>query len=124
MLEIGYQRNYSPIYQAAYEGIVTRRRAGRRLHGAHRLAPQRQLAPQRRAARRRTTIRRSGATRLGALLNWRLYKKYSRGLIAELGSHQVNITNWFFGSTPEAVIGTGGIYRFAMDGARSTITCT
>jgi hypothetical protein len=33
-------------------------------------------------------------------------------LLAELASHQVNISNWFFQAEPEAVIGTGGIYRF------------
>jgi predicted dehydrogenase len=46
------------------------------------------------------------------LLNWRLFWKYSQGLSAELASHQVNISNWFFGSKPEAVIGSGGVYRW------------
>ena len=46
------------------------------------------------------------------LLNWRLYWKYSQGLMAELCSHQINAVNWFLGSTPEAVIASGGLYRF------------
>src|SRR4029079_5747690 len=46
------------------------------------------------------------------LINWRLYWKYSQGLMAELGSHQVNIANWFFESVPEAVMASGGVYRF------------
>ncbi len=46
------------------------------------------------------------------LINWRLYKRYSRGLLAELASHQVNIVNWFFGAEPVATMGTGGVYRF------------
>ena len=46
------------------------------------------------------------------LLNWRLYWKYSQGLMAELCSHQVNAANWFLGSAPEAVIASGGLYRF------------
>ncbi len=37
--------------------------------------------------------------------------------MAELASHQVNAVNWFLGSRPEAVIGSGGLYRFA-DGKR------
>ena len=46
------------------------------------------------------------------LLNWRLYWKYSQGLMAELCSHQINAANWFLGAAPEAVVASGGIYRF------------
>jgi predicted dehydrogenase len=43
------------------------------------------------------------------LINWRLYKEYSQGLMAELGSHQIDIANWVFGSMPESVTANGGI---------------
>src|SRR5262249_12457438 len=46
------------------------------------------------------------------LINWRLYKKYSRGHMAELASHQVAIADWFFGATATAAVGSGGVYRF------------
>src|SRR6185436_10586035 len=46
------------------------------------------------------------------LWNWRLYRRYSRGLFAELGSHHVNAANWFLGSTPNAVLASGGVHRF------------
>ncbi len=62
--------------------------------------------------RRTTTPSKWGYPTWEHLLNWRLYTRYSRGLLAELGSHQVNVANWFFDSTPEAVLGTGGIHRF------------
>jgi predicted dehydrogenase len=42
-------------------------------------------------------------------LNWRLYKKYSQGLMAELGSHQMDVANWILGTTPKQVIASGGI---------------
>ena len=32
--------------------------------------------------------------------------------MAELCSHQINAVNWFLGATPEAVIASGGLYRF------------
>src|SRR5439155_21471098 len=38
--------------------------------------------------------------------------RYSKGLLAELASHQVNVADWFFGATPESVQGAGGVYRF------------
>jgi predicted dehydrogenase len=112
LLEIGYQRNYNPIYHAAYDGIV---KAG--VLGEVYLA--------RLAWHRNGNWRRKGDPPTSGydpskwgyptwdhLLNWRLYNKYSRGLLAELASHQVNVANWFFGASPEAVLGTGGIYRF------------
>ena len=112
VLEIGYQRNYNTVYQAAHEGIV---KAG--VLGDVFMA---RLAWHRNGNWRRTgdppaanyDPSKWGYPTWEHLLNWRLYKKYSRGLLAELASHQVNVSNWFFQAEPEAVIGTGGIYRF------------
>ena len=46
---------------------------------------------------------------LERLINWRLYKQYSGGLLAELGSHHINFANEVFGGMPESVVGSGGI---------------
>lgn len=43
------------------------------------------------------------------LINWRMYKEYSGGLMAELGSHQIDLANWVLGATPESVTGSGGV---------------
>ncbi len=45
-------------------------------------------------------------------LNWRLYKAYSAGLMAELGSHQMDVVNWLLGTHPKRVIASGGIEYF------------
>jgi predicted dehydrogenase len=50
-----------------------------------------------------------GYPSLEHLINWRMYKKYSQGLMAELGSHMIEIVNLIYGSTPSAVTGLGGI---------------
>jgi predicted dehydrogenase len=42
-------------------------------------------------------------------LNWRLYKSCSGGLMAELGSPQMDVVNWFLGSPPKRVFASGGI---------------
>jgi predicted dehydrogenase len=42
-------------------------------------------------------------------LNWRLYRAFSGGLMAELGSHQLDVVNWFLGSPPKRVFACGGI---------------
>jgi len=117
ILEIGYQRFYNTIYQAAYQGVI---RAG--ALGDVYLS---RLAWHRNGNWRRTGTPPSpgydpskwGYPTWEHLLNWRLYEKYSRGLLAELGSHQVAIVNWFFDAMPTAVLGTGGVYRFD-DGQR------
>ena len=41
-------------------------------------------------------------------LNWRLYWEYSQGLMAELGSHQMDVANWLLGKAPTRVMATGG----------------
>jgi predicted dehydrogenase len=51
-------------------------------------------------------------TKLERKLNWRLYKAYSAGLMAELGSHQMDVVNWFLGTHPKRVMASGGIEYF------------
>lgn len=45
-------------------------------------------------------------------VNWRMYKAYSGGLIAELLSHQIDFINWVFNTHPDEIIGTGGIDNY------------
>jgi predicted dehydrogenase len=48
-------------------------------------------------------------------INWRMYKEYSGGLVAELLSHQIDFVNWAFNTHPDQILGTGGI-DFYRDG--------
>jgi predicted dehydrogenase len=45
----------------------------------------------------------------GNIANWRLYRSMSGGLTAELTSHQVDVSDWMFGSSPEFVMGLGSL---------------
>ena len=47
--------------------------------------------------------------KLERLLNWRMYREYSGGIMTELASHQIDVANWAIGATPVAVMGAGGI---------------
>ncbi len=40
--------------------------------------------------------------------NWRWYKGKGGGPIVDLGSHQIDIFNWFLGATPSHVMASGG----------------
>ncbi len=42
-------------------------------------------------------------------INWRMYREYSGGLLAELCSHQIDFVNWVLGTMPDKVMGTGGV---------------
>ncbi|HEV8132963.1 MAG TPA: Gfo/Idh/MocA family oxidoreductase [Acidobacteriota bacterium] len=112
LLEIGYQRFYNPMYQAAYENIIKPGILGDMYYA--------RLVWHRNAAWRRNEAPPSphynpdkwGYPDWEHLLNWRMYRRYSQGLMAELGSHQIAVANWFFNSTPYAVYSSGGIYRY------------
>lgn len=42
------------------------------------------------------------------LLNWRMYREYSGGLMAELCSHHINVVNWVLDAVPQRITGFGG----------------
>jgi predicted dehydrogenase len=110
--EVGHQRFYNGVYQASYEGIVKAGLLGELYHA--------RLVWHRNGNWRRSIelpspdydASRWGYPSYDHLINWRLYKKYSRGHMAELASHMVAITDWFFGATASGAVGSGGVYRF------------
>ena len=112
ILEIGYQRYYNPMYQAAYDNIIKAGVLGDIYHA--------RLAWHRNSSWRRNEDPPSpdfnpsqwGYPDWEHLLNWRMYKRYSEGLMAELGSHQLTATSWFFDSAPQAVYCAGTISRY------------
>jgi predicted dehydrogenase len=111
VLEIGYQRYYNPIYQAAYANIIKPGLLGDLYHA--RLVWHRNSTWKRQEeAPANVDFNKYGYADWEHLLNWRMYKKYSEGLLCELGSHQITAASWFFDSHPSAVYSTGGTFRF------------
>jgi predicted dehydrogenase len=112
VLEIGHQRFYNPVYQAAYANVVRAGVLGEVFHV--------RLVWHRNGSWRRDERppsadfdpRQWGYPDWEHLVNWRLYRKYSGGLMAELGSHQTAISDWFLEAAPQAVYATGGIQRY------------
>lgn len=96
-LQIGHQRHYSPIYAHAREMMVDQEVIGKLVHV-------------RAWWHRNNSWRRPVSNKqYEELLNWRVYSKYSQGLMAELASHQIDVINWFTDAVPTAVMGMGGI---------------
>jgi predicted dehydrogenase len=54
------------------------------------------------------SLERYGFKSMKQFRNWRWYKKLGGGPIVDLGSHQIDIYNWFLGVGPKSVIASGG----------------
>jgi predicted dehydrogenase len=109
-LQVGHQRAYSPLYHEAYSLI----KAGTIGEIYHVRALWHRNGDWRRALTAGDKFDPTpwGYTNLEHLVNWRLYTKYSHGLMSELASHQIHAINWFFDQLPVSVMGSGGIYRY------------
>ncbi len=96
VFQVGYQYRCHPLYLRVAES-VRRGELGQVTHVAmqwNRNGDWRRPVPDPRHER---------------LINWRLYREYSGGLLAELGSHQLDFVDWVFDDRPQRVVGTGGI---------------
>ena len=97
--QVGHQYQYAPEYRESLR-IIRSGKLGRALqiHAYwHRNNSWRRAVPDPKDAQ------------LEQLINWRLYRKYSGGLLAELGSHHIAFANEVFAALPKSVIGSGGI---------------
>jgi predicted dehydrogenase len=112
ILEIGYQRNYNPVYRSAYEGVMKTGVLGEIYHTRLVWARNGNWRRNQTPPSKDFDASKWGYPTWDHLANWRLYWRYSEGLFAELGSHQVNAANWFLGKVPERIQAMGGVYRF------------
>lgn len=94
-IQVGLQRRYSLLYQRAKQMVD----AGLIGEVTHIQAQW----------HRNTNWRRKAAAEFEDQFNWRLYRKYSGGLCAELMSHQVDVADWILDQHPQAVTGVGGL---------------
>lgn len=94
-IQVGLQRRYSLLYQRAKE-LIDAGMIGRVTH----------IQAQ---WHRNTNWRRKASPEYEDQFNWRLYRKYSGGLCAELMSHQVDVADWFLDQHPRSVMGIGGL---------------
>ena len=53
-------------------------------------------------------MKRSGFSDMQQFRNWRWFKGLGGGPIVDLGSHQIDIYNWFLGANPSRVMASGG----------------
>lgn len=100
VLQVGHQYRYSPLYYKVKE-LIDKGYLGK--------VTQVDCRWDRNGSWRRPV----DDPELEKLINWRMYKAYSGGLIAELLSHQIDFINWLFNVHPDQFSATGGIDVFA-----------
>lgn len=105
VFQVGYQHRFNPLYheikfliEKGYCGKITKVGATWNRNGDWRRAVAEELP-----------VQPVGFEDMEHLVNWRMYRRYSGGLMAELCSHQIDIVNWMLGSKPKKVVGLGGI---------------
>jgi predicted dehydrogenase len=122
LLSIGHQRHYSMLYAHANEvvksgvlGDVHHIRALWHRNNTTRDSWRPEIRSEDRA-RLESNIRQHGYRSMEELVRWRLYKRTGSGLMAELGSHQLDASSIFLGKQlPIAVTAVGGKHFYKDD---------
>jgi predicted dehydrogenase len=122
LLSIGHQRHYSMLYAHAVEvinsgvlGEIRHIRALWHRNNTVRDSWRPEIKAEDRQALERD-IRKHGYKNMEELVRWRLYKRTGGGLMAELGSHQLDACSIFLGKVkPLAVTAVGGKHFYTDD---------
>lgn len=112
LLQIGYQRRSNPRYQHVREKLLCEAKLiGRICHvNAQSCSPvQEDLGWPQRAVMADDELRRFGYSSMHEFRNWRYFRKFCAGLFADRGVHQIDVSNWFLGARPKAVMASGGL---------------
>ncbi len=109
--QVGHQRRYNPQYLKAVWLAREQAMLGRIQHMSahwrqnHRNGWRRPIDPNYEL----NEHERQFISDLDRHLNWRLYQDISGGLMTEFATHQVDIWNWFLGTMPKRVWGSGNV---------------
>lgn len=111
LLQVGHQRRSSPRYWHALKMIENDKILGRitQVYGQWNRARMLEVGCPKGQEPDADMLKRYGYGSADELLNWRWYRKYSGGPIADLGSHQIDVFNWFLRTPPKAVQASAGL---------------
>ncbi len=110
LLQIGHQRRSNPRYWHAMKLIENDKILGRITHAYGQwnrarllegdCPPGEEIAPD--------ILKKNGFDNMHQHRNWRWYRKFSGGPMADLGSHQVDVFSWVLKANPRSVMSAGG----------------
>jgi len=111
LLQIGHQRRSNPRYIHCHDKLLKEANILGRIttvNGQWNRAAKPDLAWPKKAALDQATLEKYGYKDMHQFRNWRWYKGLGGGPIVDLGSHQIDVYNWFLGAHPRSVIASGG----------------
>jgi predicted dehydrogenase len=112
LLQIGHQRRSHPRYLHSYEKLLQEAQILGRIvtvNGQWNRAVSPDLGWPERYAIPDARLKQYGFKSMPQFRNWRWYKGLGGGPIVDLGSHQIDIFNWFLGANPSHVVASGGL---------------
>ncbi len=111
LLQIGHQRRSNPRYIHCYEKLINDAQLLGRIttvNGQWNRAAKPDLGWPKKYVMDQATLEKYGFKDMLQYRNWRWYKGLGGGPIVDLGSHQIDIYNWFLGAHPKSVTASGG----------------
>jgi predicted dehydrogenase len=111
-LQIGHQRRSNPRYIFALNRLIRDAKICGRLTAAQaqwNRAVTEDFGFPKKAGMTPEQLAKYGYTDMHQFRNWRWFKGLGGGPLSDLGAHQIDIFNWWFGVTPKSVIASGGI---------------
>ncbi len=114
LLQIGHQRRSNPYYLHAHRLMHKDKVFGdiHSINGQWNQQKQIRPFPKRLAAKYPIApelLKKWGFASMSEFYEWRWFNKFAGGPMADLGSHQVDIFNWFLEAPPSSVYAIGGL---------------
>ena len=111
LLQIGHQRRSNPRYRHALDNLIHKARLPGRMTNANaqwNRAVTPDLGWPKTAELPADVLKKYGFRDMHQFRNWRWFRDLSGGPISDLGAHQIDVFNWFYGTSPTSVIASGG----------------
>lgn len=112
LLQIGHQRRSNPRYLHCYEKLIKQAKILGRIttiNGQWNRAVQPDVGWPKEFAIPPAVLKKYGFDSMQQYRNWRWYRRLGGGPMVDLGSHQIDIYNWFLDARPKSVLASGGI---------------
>ena len=111
LLQIGHQRRSNPRYIHCYEKLLKNASILGRITTVNGQWNRSVVLPRgfpKEKGIDEATLNKYGFKSMEQFRDWRWYKGLGGGPIVDLGSHQIDIYNWFLETTPKVVVANGG----------------
>jgi len=112
LLQIGHQRRSNPRYLFALHRLLQEAKICGQLTAAQaqwNRAVAEDFGWPKKAVIPPETLAKYGYKDMHQFRNWRWFKGLGGGPLSDLGAHQIDIFNWWFGITPRSVMASGGV---------------